>query len=89
MAGTDPGEYQAALERLHGRFLPHKVVAPAPEPIDSELARLVPLLADRPARDGRVTTYICERFACQEPVTGVAGLDRALATLERPATSDQ
>jgi hypothetical protein len=36
------------------------------------------LLAGRPAREGRVTTYICERFACREPVVGLDGLSAAL-----------
>jgi uncharacterized protein YyaL (SSP411 family) len=74
VAGTDPGEYRAVLERLWSRFLPDKVVAPAFAPPAPELVAMVPLLADRPARDGRATTYICE------PVVGVAGLDAALGT---------
>ena len=39
---------------------------------------VVPLLADRPAKDGRVTTYVCERMTCRAPVVGVAGLLGAL-----------
>jgi uncharacterized protein YyaL (SSP411 family) len=78
IAGTDPGEYRAVLERLWSRFLPHKVVAPVPAPPAPELVEVVPLLADRPAHAGRATTYICERFACRAPVVGVAGLDAAL-----------
>ncbi|SCL27937.1 hypothetical protein GA0070616_3597 [Micromonospora nigra] len=31
----------------------------------------VPLLADRPMRDGRSTAYVCRGFACQRPVTTV------------------
>jgi uncharacterized protein YyaL (SSP411 family) len=77
-AGDDPEEYRAALEAVNARFLPHKVVAPAPGPPSAELVQLVPLLANRPAREGRVTTYICEHFACREPVVGVAGLVEAL-----------
>jgi uncharacterized protein YyaL (SSP411 family) len=79
VAGTDPHESRNALEAISARFLPHKVVAPASAPVDSGLARLVPLLAERPAREGHVTTYICEHFTCQEPVVGVAGLEAALA----------
>ena len=44
----------------------------------------VPLLADRPPRDGRTTTYICEHFACQAPVLGVDGVEAALG--QRAAT---
>jgi uncharacterized protein YyaL (SSP411 family) len=78
VAGGDLEEYRAVLGALWGRFLPHKVVAPAASPPAAELVRLVPLLADRPARDGRTTTYICERFACRAPVAGIAGLEAAL-----------
>jgi uncharacterized protein len=78
VAGADPSDFAAVLGAISARFLPHKVVAPAPSPPSPELARLVPLLADRPARDGRTTTYICERFACQAPVVGVAEIEAAL-----------
>jgi uncharacterized protein YyaL (SSP411 family) len=78
VSGGDAGEFRTALEAIAGRFLPHKVVAPAPGPPPEELVRRLPLLADRPAREGRVTTYICERFACREPVVGLEGLSAAL-----------
>jgi len=39
------------------------------------------MLADRPARDNRTTTYICENYACQEPVVGVEGVITALGKL--------
>ena len=29
----------------------------------------IPLLADRPLRDGRATAYVCRNFACRAPVT--------------------
>jgi uncharacterized protein YyaL (SSP411 family) len=80
IAGSDPDEYRAVLERIWSRFLPHAVVAPAAVPPLPELVRMVPLLADRPAREGRTTTYVCEHFVCREPVVGVTGLDAALGT---------
>jgi len=81
IAGDDPDEYRAAIEAVYSRFLPHKVVAPATAEQASALAATVPLLADRPARGGRTTTYICERFACREPIVGVEALDAALGGL--------
>jgi uncharacterized protein len=53
-------------------------VAPAPAGQETASPEIVPLLADRPAREGRTTIYICERFACQAPVVGVEGLNSAL-----------
>jgi uncharacterized protein YyaL (SSP411 family) len=38
----------------------------------------VPLLADRPALDGRATAYVCRGFACDAPTTAVVELRAAL-----------
>jgi hypothetical protein len=83
IAGSDSGEYRAVLEAIASRFLPHKVVAPATYEQAGILESKVPLLADRPPREGRTTTYICENFACQEPVRGIDGIEAALGN--RPA----
>jgi uncharacterized protein YyaL (SSP411 family) len=60
----------AALER----FRPNAVYAFAPEPADD-----VPLLAGRGLVDGEPAAYVCERFACQRPVTTAEELRAALA----------
>ena len=78
IAGSDPAEFRGAMEAIYARFLPGKVVAPATAETASALTATVPLLADRTAREGRATTYICERFACQAPVVGVEALEAAL-----------
>ena len=83
IAGTDAAEFRAVLEAIATRFLPHKVVAPATTEQAGTLESKIPLLADRPPRDGRTTTYICENFACQEPVVGVEGVESAF--LNRPS----
>ena len=79
IAGADPAEFRAVLEAIASRFLPHKVVAPATYEQAGIAGEQGPLLADRPPRDGRTTTYICENFACQEPVIGVEGVESALS----------
>ncbi|CAN5880482.1 thioredoxin domain-containing protein [soil metagenome] len=78
--GNDPGEFDRTMEAIHSRFLPHKVVAPSPpEPARlAEVVGLTPLLAERTARDGHTTVYICENFACRAPVVGVEGVRAAL-----------
>ena len=56
------------LERVvRGEFRPHLVVAGGP-------ADGVPLLEGREPVDGRAAAYVCERFACQRPVTEPAQL---------------
>jgi uncharacterized protein YyaL (SSP411 family) len=78
IAGDDPTEYRTVLEAIAARFLPHKVVAPATYEQAGILESKLPLLADRPPRDGRTTTYICQNFTCREPVLGVEGVESAL-----------
>jgi uncharacterized protein YyaL (SSP411 family) len=66
------GDDLRPLERVvRSEFRPHVVVA-------GGAADGVPLLADRPVVDDRATAYVCERFACQAPVTDPADLERLL-----------
>ena len=66
----DPGspDTKALVDTVYTRYLPNKVVA-GRRPEDEESAGLVPLLADRPTRDGKATAYVCEGYACQSPTT--------------------
>jgi uncharacterized protein YyaL (SSP411 family) len=79
IAGPDPTEFHAVLEAIATPFRPHKVVAPATLANATALSTKMPLLADRPLKAGRTTTYVCEHFTCREPVVGVAGVEAALA----------
>jgi uncharacterized protein len=87
IAGADPQEYRMVLEAVFQPFLPRAVVAPATPEQALVLSGTVPLLADRPARDNRTTTYICENWSCQEPVVGTAGVVEALARLAPQAST--
>jgi uncharacterized protein len=71
----------AALRReVHGRLLPASVVVGASPGVGADLT---PLLADRALVDGKPTAYVCEHFACRQPVTSPEDLrtqlDAALA----------
>jgi uncharacterized protein YyaL (SSP411 family) len=72
----DPGaeDTRALAEVVFAGFRPHQVVALVRPGEDSP----VPLLADRPALDGKATAYVCENFACQMPVTAAEDLARQL-----------
>ncbi|MGQ0804617.1 MAG: thioredoxin domain-containing protein [Actinomycetota bacterium] len=74
------GESAELRREVFGRLLPATVAVSAPA---ENGADLTPLLADRPLVDGRATAYVCERFACKQPVTDPAALraqlDEALA----------
>jgi hypothetical protein len=77
----DPGQAPVSgwVDSLERQFLPNKVVAAGPAAEDSR----VPLLADRPAKDGRATAYVCEDHVCKLPVTEEAAL-LELAATHRP-----
>ncbi|HYJ74308.1 MAG TPA: thioredoxin domain-containing protein [Kineosporiaceae bacterium] len=44
----------------------------------------VPLLADRPLRDGAPTAYVCRSFVCQAPVTAPSALAGQVGAVVRP-----
>jgi uncharacterized protein YyaL (SSP411 family) len=63
------------LERaVRHRFRPHLVLAGAREGGGGA----VPLLEGRTPVDGRAAAYVCERFACKQPVTEPDALDALL-----------
>ncbi len=79
IAGPDPEEFRGVMETLYQPFLPNAVTAPSPDgAAPATVSNLVPLLADRPTRENRTTTYICENFACREPVIGIEGVEFGL-----------
>jgi uncharacterized protein YyaL (SSP411 family) len=75
------GENNAAraslLQTVYSRYIPNKVVVLSDENT-SEGAKIVPLLQERTMIDGHATAYICENFACQQPVVTIEDLARQL-----------
>jgi uncharacterized protein YyaL (SSP411 family) len=69
-------ETRQVLRLIRGGFRPNQVVAFKPKVGDGRAEELVPLLAERAAKDG-VTTYVCENFTCQAPLVGVAAVKAA------------
>ena len=68
---------RALIDVIYARYLPNKVIAGRAED-DAESAGLIPLLAQRPARDDKATAYVCEGYACQAPTTDPEELARQL-----------
>jgi uncharacterized protein YyaL (SSP411 family) len=68
---------RALLKTVYARYIPNKVVA-GRSPDDEEAGGLIPLLAQRPAREGRATAYVCVHYACQTPTTDPEELSRQL-----------
>ena len=72
------GPRSAELERIvRGDFRPHVVLAGGAN--GSAEASTVPLMEGREPVDGRTAAYVCERFACQRPVTEPAELAALLS----------
>ena len=69
-------ETQSLLAVVNSRYLPNSVLASA-APADLVAAQAIPLLADRPLKDGQPSAYVCQNFACQAPVI----MEEALADL--------
>jgi uncharacterized protein YyaL (SSP411 family) len=74
----DAPDTKALVETVYEGYLPNKVVA-GHDPGDEEAAGLIPLLAERPTRDGRATAYVCVQYACKAPTTEPEELARQLA----------
>ena len=79
-SGSANADGSALRREVSGRLLPAAVAVAAPPGIGADLT---PLLADRSLVDGKPTAYVCEHFACRQPITTPeelrAQLDDALA----------
>jgi uncharacterized protein YyaL (SSP411 family) len=67
---------QPLVATARERYLPNLLLAGAPE---GEGGDISPLLAERPAREGAPTAYLCERYVCQAPTSDVEELRAQLA----------
>ena len=75
LAGPDTSE----LERVvRSAFRPHVVLAAGGRG-DAGREAGVPLLEGRGPVEGRAAAYVCESFACKQPVTEPAALEELLA----------
>ncbi|MEJ7617547.1 MAG: thioredoxin domain-containing protein [Pyrinomonadaceae bacterium] len=64
---------RALAAEVWKRYLPNKVVAQTSGADEAE-AELIPLLRARTMLGGAATAYVCEHFACHQPVTSPAEL---------------
>jgi uncharacterized protein YyaL (SSP411 family) len=70
----------AMVAAVRRPFVPNKVVHLRPARGDGgPLATLAPYVSSQVARDGAPTAYVCERFACKEPVVDAGALAALLA----------
>ena len=68
---------RALLEVINTRYMPNSVLACA-APDNAEAIQAIPLLTDRPVKDGKATAYVCQNFACLAPVNTPEELEQVL-----------
>ncbi|MFQ5594787.1 MAG: thioredoxin domain-containing protein [Anaerolineae bacterium] len=59
----------AFLDVVRTRYLPNKVVALRTPDAGADIETLIPLLEGKTMLDGRATAYVCQNYACRQPVT--------------------
>ncbi|WP_281795764.1 thioredoxin domain-containing protein [Desulforhabdus amnigena] len=71
---------QEMVETVHGLFLPHRVLMLRSEDGRSGgIEELAPFVKPLKSIDGKPMAYVCQNFACKEPVTEVDALKAILA----------
>ena len=73
IVGSDPFDIQPMVREVWSRYLPNKVVAPT-FGLD-----LLPLWEGRTMLDEKPTAYVCEHYACKQPVTDLDALSEQLS----------
>jgi uncharacterized protein len=63
------------INTIYADYLPNNVVVDCAADYEED-AGLIPLLTDRPTRDCRAIAYVCEGYACQNPMADPEGLAR-------------
>ncbi len=78
------------LAALYHQYIPNKVVALIdPDSKDAvALEKRVPLLAAKTLVNGQPAAYVCENYACQQPVTTPAAMLKTLGALGNRNRSD-
>jgi uncharacterized protein YyaL (SSP411 family) len=70
----------AMIEEARRGFRPNLVVLLRPPGVEGEeIVRLAPYTGPMKMIGGRPTAYLCENFACREPITDLKEFKRALA----------
>jgi uncharacterized protein YyaL (SSP411 family) len=79
VGGDSKDDNDAAVRLVRERAPANRVVAFAPAALAGTAAKTIPLFTDRRAIGGKVTLYLCRRFACQTPLVGVEAIEKAWA----------
>ena len=86
LAGTgDDADLLAMQQTLHRRYLPNTVSLWHPSsPEARAIETLVPMVSAMAAVEGKATAYVCEDFACKQPVTSPDQFTRLVQGISSP-----
>ena len=71
------------LAPLRSAYVPNRILAVVSEGEELERhAALVPLVARKVARDGKVTAYVCEKGVCDLPTSDPEVFERQVTKVE-------
>ncbi len=87
IVGPDNDQTLAALADLQKRFVPRRVLGRG-SPGQQQSQHLAPLFAGRTSAGEHPSVFICEKFACQAPVTGLDAIRRQWDALAGAAADD-
>ena len=63
------GSFSALEDVLRETFVPNRVLVRWRPEDDGRVARVIPAVVGKRARDGKPTAYVCERGVCQAPTS--------------------
>jgi uncharacterized protein YyaL (SSP411 family) len=78
IVSAEGDDARSLTREIWSRYIPNKVVALAVEG-DERASGILPLLRERHAEGGRATAYVCESYACLQPVNTPEELAAQLA----------
>lgn len=66
------------LDKLRSSFIPLSIVIHSPLSEIDEISKIVPILKNKKAIDGKATLYICYNNSCQPPITDLQKMEAFL-----------
>ena len=77
------------LERVRSRFLPNAIVLLHDHRrADSTLHEMVPFIKHQVSVDGKPTAYVCENYACRQPLSDLDEFERLLTDIAGTARAN-
>jgi len=80
---ADSPDVRQMLKLIQSTFLPNAVVLlHDPDNADSALYDTVPFIKNQTTIEGKATAYVCDNYACKEPVNVIAEFEKLIAAVK-------